>query len=77
MAGEFDTLVLRVRANEWRVEAVRAPAGPMRAFCLREARQCERRLWSSANTPIIYEPGIEAGWRSWGVSSVGSARVSL
>jgi len=70
MAGEFDTLVLRVRADEWRDEAARAPAGPMRAFCLREARQCERRLRSSANTPIIYEPGIESGWNTAGVNSI-------
>ena len=67
MAGEFDTLALRRRANEWRDEAVRVPAGPMRAFCLREACQCERRLWSSTNTPVIRERGIESDWGARGI----------
>lgn len=69
MAGEFDILVLRLRADEWRDEAARAPAGPMRAFCLREACQCERRLQSSASTPIIHERGIESGWRARDLNS--------
>jgi hypothetical protein len=62
VAGEFDTLTLRLRADEWRDEAARSPAGAMRALCLHEAYQCERRLWSSINTPIIHERGIELGW---------------
>ncbi|WP_158932270.1 hypothetical protein [Acidisphaera sp. S103] len=70
MAGEFDTLTLRRRANEWRDEAVRVPAGPMRVFCLREAWQCERRLRASANTPVIYERGIESGWSTEVLGSI-------
>lgn len=55
MAGEFDTLALRLRADEWRDEAARVAAGAMRDFCLREARQCEWRLQRSSETPIIHE----------------------
>jgi hypothetical protein len=62
MAGEFDTLALRRRVDEWRDEAARVPAGPMREFCLREACQYERRLRASACTPVIYERSIETGW---------------
>lgn len=62
MAGEFDTLALRRRADEWCDVAARVPAGPMREFCLREACRYERRLRASACTPAIYERGIETGW---------------
>lgn len=55
MVGEFDTLALRLRADEWRDEAARVAAGAMRDFCLREARQCEWRLQRSSETPIIHE----------------------
>lgn len=57
MASEFDILALRLRADEWHDEAARAPAGPMREFCLREACQCERRLRASFETPVIREHG--------------------
>jgi hypothetical protein len=62
MAGEFDTLALRRRVDEWRDEAARVPAGPMREFCLSEACRYERRLRASACTPVIYERSIETGW---------------
>jgi hypothetical protein len=67
MPGEFDTLALRLRADEWRDEAARTSAAAMRTFCLYEAYQCERRLWNSTNTPIIHERGIESGWTAKGV----------
>jgi hypothetical protein len=70
MAGEFDTLALRLRADEWRDKAARVPAGAMRAFCLREACQCEQRLWSSTNTPVIREHGIESAWSAQGLNSI-------
>jgi len=62
MPGEFDVLALRLRADEWRVEAARTPAGPMREFCLREARLCERRVRASFETPVICERGIRSNW---------------
>ena len=67
MPGEFDTLALRLRADEWRDEAARMSAAAMRTFCLYEAYQCERRLWNSTNTPIIHERGIGSGWIAKGV----------
>lgn len=70
MPGEFDTLALRLRAEEWRDEAARVPAGAMRAFCLREACQCEQRLQSSADTPIILEFGIESSWSAKGINNI-------
>jgi hypothetical protein len=51
--GEFDTVALSRRAGQWRIEAARVPAGSMRAFCFREARQCERRLRQSFDTLVI------------------------
>jgi hypothetical protein len=69
MAGEFDILALRLRVDEWRDEAERVPAGPMREFCLREACRYERRLRASANTPIIHERGIGSGWSAKGPHS--------
>ncbi len=38
MAGEFDTLALRRRVEQWRAEAERVPDRHMRAFCLREVQ---------------------------------------
>jgi hypothetical protein len=70
MAGEFDILALRLRAAEWRDEAERVPAGPMREFCLREACRYERRLRASANTPIIHERGIGSGWSAKGLNNI-------
>jgi hypothetical protein len=55
MAGEFDTLALRCRVEQWRAEAERVPDRHMRAFCLREAWECVRRLLIAASTPIICE----------------------
>jgi hypothetical protein len=51
--SEFDTLALKQRAEEWRVEAARATSDDMRAFCERQAEQCERRLQGSFDTPVI------------------------
>jgi hypothetical protein len=70
MAGEFDILALRLRVDEWRDEAERVPAGPMREFCLREACRYERRLRASANTPIIHERGIGSGWSAKGLNNI-------
>lgn len=80
MAGEFDTLALRRRVDEWRDEAARVPAGPMREFCLREACQYERRLRASICTPVIYERGTETGWSTEALDSLdllaaGRARI--
>jgi hypothetical protein len=55
MAGEFDTLVLRRRVEQWCAEAERVPDRHMRAFCLREAWECVRRLLIASGTPIIRE----------------------
>jgi hypothetical protein len=55
MAGEFDTLVLRRRVEQWRAEAERVPDRHMKAFCLREAWECVRRLLIASGTPIIRE----------------------
>jgi hypothetical protein len=57
MAGEFDTLALRRRVEQWRAEAEQVPDRHMRALCLREARECMRRLLIGSDTPIIREHG--------------------
>ena len=62
VGSEFDTDALSQRAFLWRIEAVRAPAGPMRNYCLNEAKKCERRLRRSFETPII------SGWIQVAVS---------
>ena len=56
MGSEFDTEALSRRAFLWRIEAARAPVGPMRNYCRGEAEQCERRLRRSFETPVI------SGW---------------
>jgi hypothetical protein len=53
--SEFDTLALKRRAEQWRIEAARVATDDMRAFCQREAEQCERRLRVSFDTPVIRE----------------------
>jgi hypothetical protein len=55
--SEFDTLALKQRAEQWRVEADRVTSGEMRAFCQRQAKQCERRLQDSFDTPVFRESG--------------------
>jgi hypothetical protein len=55
MAGEFDTLALRRRVEQWRAEAERVPDRHMKAFCLREAWECVRRLLIASGTPVIRE----------------------
>jgi hypothetical protein len=55
--SEFDTLALKQRAEQWRVEAARVTSDDMRAFCQRQAEQCERRLQGSFDTPVIRESG--------------------
>jgi hypothetical protein len=50
-------MALKQRAEEWRVEAARVTSDEMRAFCQRQAEQCERRLRDSFDTPIIRERG--------------------
>jgi hypothetical protein len=55
--SEFDTLALKQRAEQWRVEAARVASGDMRAFCQRQAEQYERRLRDSFDTPVFRESG--------------------
>ena len=55
MPSEFDTLALERRVEQWRAEAERVPDRHMRAFCLREAWECVRRLLIASGTPIIRE----------------------
>ena len=45
----------RTNVEQWRAEAERVPDRHMRAFCLREAWECVRRLLIASGTPIIRE----------------------
>jgi hypothetical protein len=51
----YDLVVLRERAELWRVEAAKATLEAMRTFCLTEADRCERRVQMSLSTPVIRE----------------------
>jgi hypothetical protein len=53
--SSYDLSVLREQAVRWRAEAASATAESMRAFCLAEADQCERRVQASLITPVIRE----------------------
>ena len=56
--SSYDLSVLREQAALWRAEAASATVESMRAFCLAEADQCERRVQASMLTPVIREaPG--------------------
>jgi hypothetical protein len=50
-------VVLKERAELWRVEAAAATVDAMRNFCLTEAYQCDRRVQMSLSTPVIREVG--------------------
>jgi hypothetical protein len=54
MSGSpYDPSVLLKRAALWRAEAAAASLEEVRAFCLAEADQCERRVRRSQSTPVL------------------------
>jgi hypothetical protein len=53
----YDLVVLKERAELWRLEAAAATVDAMRNFCLTEADHCERRVQMSLSTPVIREVG--------------------
>jgi hypothetical protein len=51
--SEYDTKVLKERANQWRDVAATVTFESIRVFCLKEADKCERRLQLSFSTPVF------------------------
>jgi hypothetical protein len=49
----YDPVILKERAQLWRVEADAATLEEMRTFCLNEADRCERRIELSLSTPVF------------------------
>jgi hypothetical protein len=49
----YDTQAVEERAREWRAEAAMTTSATMRAFCLAQAEECERRVRLSLSTPIF------------------------
>jgi hypothetical protein len=53
--SSYDPAALLERAALWRAEAADASLEEMRAYCLAEADQCERRVLRSRSTPVLHE----------------------
>ncbi|HQT79062.1 MAG TPA: hypothetical protein PLD10_18570 [Rhodopila sp.] len=54
MSGsQYDVTMLLQRAKLWRIEAAVATLEAMRAFCLAQAEDCERRVQLSLSVPIL------------------------
>ena len=53
--SSYDPEALLKRAELWRAEAAVALIEEVRAFCLAEADQCERRVQKARLTPILRE----------------------
>jgi hypothetical protein len=56
--SQYDTLALKERADQWRVEAQAATSQEMRALCLEEAEKYERRVQKSQATPVFRRPAL-------------------
>jgi len=62
-SSPYDTVALKERADQWRVEAAKVTTEAMRVFCLNEAERCERRLQRSLSTPVIRDWVTAEPWR--------------